>query len=312
MSICHDIIFVTEWLHSCLTINRPKGINMDSARYEAIILTERTGNLTETAQLMGYTQSGITRMIDTLERELGFKILVRSNKGVALTENGKTMLPLFREIVLACRNAEELASDIRGVLRGNVTIGTYYSAATIILPNAIKSFSEKYPGIKVDMMEGRGDELLRWMNERRVDMCICPHMKDSGFEWELLIKDRIMAWLPEDHEFKGKRFPLKRFENENVILTSPESGSEIDSLFAAEKLHINASFTTKDEYTAYNLVEAGLGIGINQEMVGSRWKGKVRMVPVSPARYVEIGLIHPPKKEMSPAARRFAESILSR
>ena len=110
-----------------------------------------SANLTETAQLMGYTQSGITRMIDTLERELGFKILVRSNKGVTLTENGKTMLPLFREIVLACRNAEELASDIRGVLRGNVTIGTYYSAATIILPKVIKSFSEKNPGIKVDM-----------------------------------------------------------------------------------------------------------------------------------------------------------------
>ena len=59
---------------------------------------------------MSYTQSGITRMIDALESELGFKILVRSNKGVTITENGRQMLPAFREIVAAQRNAEELAA----------------------------------------------------------------------------------------------------------------------------------------------------------------------------------------------------------
>ena len=88
------------------------------------------------------------------------------------------------------------------------------------------------------------------------------------------------------------------------------AGSEIDRFFEEEGLTINEVLSAKDEYTTYNLVEAGLGISINQEMIGSRWTGRVRMIPVSPARYVEIALVCPPKNEMSPAAKRFAEMLL--
>lgn len=119
-----------------------------------------------------------------------------------------------------------------------------------------------------------------------------------------------MVWLPEDHEYKGKRFPIKNFEKEKIIRTSPGSGSEIDRFFEEEGPTINEVLSVKDEYTTYNLVEAGLGISINQEMIGSRWTGRVRMIPVSPARYVEIALVCPPKNEMSPAAKRFAEMLL--
>ena len=70
---------------------------MEAVKCEAFLAAAELGSLTATAELLGYTQSGVTRMIGTLEEELGFPLFLRSKKGVQLTENGKLMLPLLRE-----------------------------------------------------------------------------------------------------------------------------------------------------------------------------------------------------------------------
>ena len=85
---------------------------MDSLKCEAFLAAVEQGSFTAAAQLLGYTQPGITRMIRSLEAETGFPLLVRSPRGVMPTENGKAMLPLFREIVRARQSAEELSSEI--------------------------------------------------------------------------------------------------------------------------------------------------------------------------------------------------------
>lgn len=62
---------------------------MEAVKCEAFLAAAELGSLTATAELLGYTQSGVTRMIGTLEEELGFPLFLRSKKGVQLTENGK-------------------------------------------------------------------------------------------------------------------------------------------------------------------------------------------------------------------------------
>ena len=65
---------------------------MDNKKYEAIIHIAENGSITKTAEEMGYTQSGVTQMINSLEEELGLKLLVRTNKGATLTNAGNTLL----------------------------------------------------------------------------------------------------------------------------------------------------------------------------------------------------------------------------
>ena len=65
---------------------------MEAVKCEAFLAAAELGSLTATAELLGYTQSGVTRMIGTLEEELGFPLFLRSKKGVQLTDisaNGK-------------------------------------------------------------------------------------------------------------------------------------------------------------------------------------------------------------------------------
>ena len=120
---------------------------MEAVKCEAFLAAAELGSLTATAELLGYTQSGVTRMIGTLEEELGFPLFLRSKKGVQLTENGKLMLPLLREVVRAHHNAEQLSAEIGGVSKGSLTIGCYYSISALWMPEILTAFRARYPGV---------------------------------------------------------------------------------------------------------------------------------------------------------------------
>lgn len=81
---------------------------MDSVKCEALLLAAEQGSLTRAGEILGYTQSGITRMIRSLEQETGFPMLIRTQHGVRLTADGKAMLPALRNIV----KAQQILYDI--------------------------------------------------------------------------------------------------------------------------------------------------------------------------------------------------------
>lgn len=72
---------------------------MDKVKCEAFLLAAESGSLSEAARKLGYPQPGITRMIDALESEVGFPLLLRTKKGVRPTSDGEEMLPRIRDSV---------------------------------------------------------------------------------------------------------------------------------------------------------------------------------------------------------------------
>ena len=84
---------------------------MDASKCQAVLIASETGSFSAAAEQLNYTQSGITRMISSLEEELEFSLFIRSKKGVRLTEKGKSMLPYLREIVESSQVAQEMSND---------------------------------------------------------------------------------------------------------------------------------------------------------------------------------------------------------
>ena len=187
---------------------------MEAVKCEAFLAAAELGSLTATAELLGYTQSGVTRMIGTLEEELGFPLFLRSKKGVQLTENGKLMLPLLREVVRAHHNAEQLSAEIGGVSKGSLTIGCYYSISALWMPEILTAFRARYPGVTVRMQEGGNLEMARWLNERSVDCCFGAQMHGDKYDWLPVFRDELVAWLPRGHELaEADAFPLMRLQD---------------------------------------------------------------------------------------------------
>ena len=281
---------------------------MDALKCEAFIAAAEQGSFTLAAETLGYTQSGITRMISALEEELGFSLFIRSKRGVSLSENGMTMLPICRELVRAHKQAEAIGADIRGSVRGTIVIGSYYSVSALLLPTILKEFSNKYPGVQIKLQEGGNKEMSRWLNENSVDICYCAQPHDVNCDWLPIFSDELVAWLPKNHPYAGKEsYPIEKLAEESFIHTQPGNDNEIDRLLEEYDIHPYAAYSTRDAFTTYNMVAKGIGISFNQKLISTKWIKQIAEVPFDPPQYVSLGLAVPSLKEASPAAKRFIQ-----
>ena len=285
---------------------------MDAIKCEAMITAAETGSLTAAAERLGYTQSGITRMLNSLESETGFPLFIRSKKGVQLTENGKAILPFFREIVRAQQKARQFSAEICGIIKGSLTIGCYYSISALWMPEILKDFRSRFPGVSIRMQEGGNLEMKKWLRENSVDLCFCAKPHSIECDWLPVYQDELVAWLPKNHpQATAAAFPVQNLEQEPFIHTSPNHDTDQDRLLADLHLHPQVCFTTKDGFTTYNMVGAGLGISLNQRLISQKWEqNTVALVPFSPPQFIELGIAVPSMKETSPAAKRLIESAI--
>ena len=72
---------------------------MESKKLEALLMAVDLGSFTKAAEVLGYTQSGLTHMMNSLEKEVGFTLLERGRSGVRLTEEGERIAPAVREFL---------------------------------------------------------------------------------------------------------------------------------------------------------------------------------------------------------------------
>lgn len=280
---------------------------MEAVKCEAFLAAAELGSLTATAELLGYTQSGVTRMIGTLEEELGFPLFLRSKKGVQLTENGKLMLPLLREVVRAHHNAEQLSAEIGGVSKGSLTIGCYYSISALWMPEILTAFRARYPGVTVRMQEGGNLEMARWLNERSVDCCFGAQMHGDKYDWLPVFRDELVAWLPRGHELAAADvFPLMRLQNEPFIHTSPNHDTDQDRLLEQHDLHPQTCFTTRDGFTTYKHGRGGARRQLQPAAHLTQVERHGGGGPVRPAAVRHgLGISVPSLREASPAAKKF-------
>ncbi len=280
---------------------------MDTERINALICTIEEGSLTATAEKLGYTTSGISRMMAALEEETGFPLLVRSRSGVAPTEECRQLLPLMQEMLALAGRYDQLAGELAGLTRGTIRIGTSYYAYYEWFARLIADFQQLYPGIEVQIIEGTSTELIDAMEEHRADLCIISR-RQGKYDWIPLKQDELLACLPEKHPMaKGKTFPLKAFATEDFIELYPGKETDNSQMMQRNGITPHVKYATSDNYAAYAMVAAGLGVACTNAIIGESFKEGVRYLPLSPKQPVEIGIAIPNRRELSPAAKRFAE-----
>ena len=284
---------------------------MDEVKCEALITAAEQGSLSRAARILGYTQPGISRMIHSLEEELGFPLLIRTKKGVELTPNGKTVLPYLEETVRAARLTHETSASILGLLSGTLTIGCYYSVSSMILPPLLKRFGTDYPRVRIILREGTNAELAEALENRTIDFSLAaPTPESLECDHIPILEDELVVWLPPSHPLAGKTaFPLEALTSYPFIITQPGQDTDIDRLLSKYHIHPDFHFATKDAYSTYRMVEAGLGISFNQSLFARGWKGNVVTLPFAPPQVIHLDISIPSLKEASPAAKKFIQYV---
>lgn len=285
---------------------------MESSRCKAFLAAAECGSLTRAAEKLNYTASGVSQLISAMESEFGFLLLKRTTRGVVLTAEGERMLPAVRAFLSQENRMHELAANINGLDIGLINIASYSSIATHWLPKVIADFKKKYPNININLMEGVRQEVLKWIEEGRADIGLLSGGDDIDYDWIPLADDPMIAVLPKDHPLAdAKEFPLDRCEQEEFIM--PAMGKDEDVMKMLNKYNIvpNIVYSTNESFSAWALIENGLGISITNELLMHGWDCDVAKIPVSPPEKITLGMILPSVKHASPAVKRFVKYAVS-
>lgn len=279
-------------------------------KYMSFIKTVEVGSFTKAAEVLKYSQSGISRMISDLEREWGVVLLERGRHGANLTSAGIELLPYAKKLVTEYERLQARIDEINGIQSGLIRIGTFSSVATHWLPKIISSFQKNCPNIDYELLLGDYTEIETWIEEGRVDCGFLRLPARGNFETCFLAEDRLMAILPESHPLAGcEKFPVKAFCNDPFMLLEKGDKAEIAALFERCGIHPNIKFTTWDDYAIMSMVEGGLGISILPELILKRTPYRVAAKELDVPAYRKIGIAVKSERTATPAAKKFLEYI---
>lgn len=285
-------------------------MDMNLQKYLSFVKTVEYGSFTKAAEILNYTQSGISRMIADLEKEWSVTLLERSKNGVKPTSDGLKLLPYAQNLCADFDKLKMQVDELNGLQSGLIRIGTFSSVATHWLPNIIKEFQKDYPNIDYELLLGDYTEIEEWIHTGRVDCGFLRLPTHTDFDTIFLEEDKLMAIIPEKHPLKDcEKFPVAALCDEPFMLLEKGAKAEISEIFESNNLTPNVKFTTWDDYAVMSMVESGLGIAILPELILKRVPYRIIAKELDVPAYRNIGLALRDKKTASLAVKRFVEYL---
>lgn len=279
---------------------------MDIKKYELFADVAETKNFTRSGDRMGYTQSGVSHILKSLETELGFPLFVRTKQGVSLTRNAEQLLPLIHSLLAANENLSQTVDNINGLDTGSLTIASFASISIHWLPKIIRQFQQLYPGITISLMEGGTDDIVGWVANNQADFGFMSQRNVNGLEWIPLYDDPLLAVLPKDFPVQeGQAFPISGFQARPFIISA--MGTDYDVHHALDSAGVTPSinFTSKDDHAIISMIANHLGISILPQLVVRGYEEQVQTCPLNPYCCRNLGIAVKSKKGSSPAAKKF-------
>lgn len=205
----------------------------------AAAIAER-GSLRAAARHLGVAQPAFSRSIAELERELGAPLFERRAKGMVATPLGQAFVKRARAILNDVRRAQDEFAQLNGVMIGSVTVGLSIAAHLRLLPKALRTFRNRYPKVRLHIIEGFYPTLAAGLQDGGIDFFIGP---DPGLRLPPTLRKEVLApgeravLCRAGHPLAGAT-SLTQLQKAEWITTSitPKAENEIGDLFRRHRL----------------------------------------------------------------------------
>jgi len=305
---------------------------------EIIYTIHKEQSFSRAAQKLFIAQPSLSLLVKKLEAQLGVPLFDRSCKPIRLTEAGK-------EYIRAVESIRETEADFRNYLQsvsaleaGALGIGSNQLLSSLVLPKYITAFNQKYPKIRLTMMDANSTTLQNELALGQLDMVIDNHtLPEDLFDQTQLATEYLLlavpAHFPENevlapyrmtyqdilagkHEAATGNVPLQKLQNVPFILMNRDN----DTRKATEKIFQTASFSPNVLFeldrltTLYSYVELGAAASIVSDTlvrnVHTADPDHIYFYPLN-SKYARRGIYASYKKNKyhSPAMQVFVESL---
>ncbi|MFI6154600.1 LysR family transcriptional regulator [Kitasatospora sp. NPDC051170] len=131
-----------------------------------------TCHFTRAAEAVRVAQPSLSQQIRSLERELGAELFHRTRGNIALTDAGDALLPLARRIVADTESARLAVQETVQLRRGRVRLGAPPSLCTSLVPDVLRAFRDRHPGVAMVIREGGSRDLVGLLEAGELDLAL--------------------------------------------------------------------------------------------------------------------------------------------
>ena len=285
---------------------------MELHQLRYFLAVARTRNFSRAAEQCHVAQPSLSQQIMKLEDELDERLFERTKRDVALTPAGELFRAHAERVLEEVELARDKVREVRGLVRGRVTLGALPTVAPYFLPQRLKAFAAKFPGIDVVVHEDTTAQLAAAVAAKEVDVALVSlPVERAGLEAEEFFDEPLLVALPAGHRLvKAKRLTLDDLESEPFILMKE------GHCLAGQALQFcrlngfapRVSFRSAQIETVLAFVAAGWGVSIVPAMAGNLpGKGVVRRALPGLSR--PIGVIYRSGRPLSRAARALVDFL---
>jgi DNA-binding transcriptional LysR family regulator len=285
-----------------------------------------SGSFSAVADELRATQSAISKQVAALEKELGTKLLVRTTRSLALTEEGARYFEQVRRLVAEIAEAESSLANGEGQLRGWLRVAASVGYGRLKLMPLINSFMAAHPDVKVDLRLHDG---FIDLVEQGIDVSVrIGDLPDSGLIARRIGTSHRMLVAHRDYlrlVSKGVGVPVNPHDlqshecivytamaNSNVWTFTAGTGSS-ETMGIAKSVRVEGHIQTNSSEVIRSSVISGMGIGYSPTWLfeSELASGEVvRVMPGWDSPQSPIHLVSPPERKHSAKVKAFFEHVV--
>jgi len=286
---------------------------MKLRQLEAMRAVLSRGTTTHAAELMGLTQSAVSRLITQLEQELGFNLFDRRHGRLLITPEGQQFYVVAEKVLSGVDQITATARDIQTLGTGTLRIIAMPALGYGLLPDTIAVVKKNYPQVKISVDLGNRQEIEKGIANAEYDFGLATlPIEHESIDIEPLCGVDAVCVTPVDHPLADKKV-ISAHDLEDQPFISVEPGGlfryRTDELFGRLGIRRKLGIEAKSTVMVCSLVSSGVGVSIVHPFIADSVGARVASRRFEPAIRFEYGLLFPTGVTRSQMSQAFIQTL---
>ena len=258
-----------------------------------------TGSISGAAQLLFVSQPAVSRLLSQTETRIGFALFERIKGRLHATPEAKKLFREVQSVYAGVQRVNAMVEDLADNRQGVLNIVCSTSVGQMFIPQAIATFRESYPGVKLNFMIMSYAHLLERLLDHQADLgVVTSPMEHPNLTVAPLSQNRLVCLFPRGHTLESLDVVTLEDLAPYQMITYQEKGLPLEPIVEVGSPH-----------SASALVQLGAGIALVDEFSVKWAPGKMSMRPLADSPVVQTNLVYFGLEPMSLLTRAFVDVL---
>ncbi|MEK4932473.1 LysR family transcriptional regulator [Bacillus sp. FSL M7-1345] len=232
----------------------------------------KQGSISKAAEVLHIAQPPLSQLLKKLETDLGTTLIHRYRQKWELTATGEILYQYANQMLIQIQDVKQQIQEIEQGIGGTVSIGVS-SACSNILIDYVSTFRTQYPNVKINIVTGNSEELLKRLEQREIDVALLLRLGNSEqYEMKILKKQPTAVIIPSSWatSFSSQHVTIEQIAQFPFIMLGAMEGlsfnEDLFKVFDEHQVKPNIIIECKDIRMVVALVSRGLGLSVIPRM----------------------------------------------